>query len=110
MDNYRKKIEKIKSQIMAMGDVRPGSISKQFSVCGKPGCKCGDKKNPQKHGPYYKLSYRHRGDDKSEFIRAEFKKSVEQEIKNYAKLKELINNWVDLVIESSKQKRKLAKS
>jgi len=41
--------------------MRPGSLSKQYSVCGKAGCRCVDREKPRKHGPYYQLSYVHRG-------------------------------------------------
>ena len=42
---------------MTIGAVLPGSISKQFNVCGNPKCRCKDKSNPRKHGPQYKLGY-----------------------------------------------------
>ena len=41
--------------------MKPDSINEQYNVCGSPNCKCKDKKNPQKHGPYYYLSFTFKG-------------------------------------------------
>jgi hypothetical protein len=47
----------MKSQLRALGPMRPGSLSRQYNVCGKPGCRCKDPKNPRRHGPYDQLNY-----------------------------------------------------
>ena len=48
-------MKEIKRDLGAIGRMTVGSITKQFNVCGTPGCKCKDKTNPQKHGPYFYL-------------------------------------------------------
>ena len=53
-------IEKVKAELLKLGPMRPGSLSQQYSACQKPGCKCVDPVHPQKHGPFYQLSYTHR--------------------------------------------------
>lgn len=53
-----RRILEIKNEIMGLGEIRNGSVSEQYNVCGNPTCGCKDKDNPQKHGPYYQLSYR----------------------------------------------------
>ena len=35
----------------------PGTLAEYYNVCGKTPCRCKDKDNPQKHGPYFQLSY-----------------------------------------------------
>lgn len=45
-------IERLKQEIAGLGDLRPGSLSEQYNVCGKAGCRC-KASPPQKHGPYY---------------------------------------------------------
>src|SRR5207253_6297265 len=54
-------IEKVKAELLKLGPMRPGSLSQQYSACQKPGCKCVDPVHPQKHGPFYQLSYTHGG-------------------------------------------------
>ena len=50
-------IRKIKKNLEELGEIMPGSLSKQYNVCGNPNCRCKDSVNPRKHGPYYNLSY-----------------------------------------------------
>jgi hypothetical protein len=100
--DFDKQIDQIKKQLVALGEVRPGSVSKQFNVCGKLGCKCKDKVNPQKHGPYYILSYRYTGKNTTEYISPEYLRVLNRQIKNYAVMMDLINKWVGLCIQKSK--------
>ena len=50
------KIGKIKKELIALGDLRPGSLSKQHNICGNPKCRC-KKEASYRHGPYCQLSY-----------------------------------------------------
>jgi len=54
------RIEKLKQEIARLGDLRPGKLSQQDNVCGKADCRC-KADPPQKHGPYYQLSFTERG-------------------------------------------------
>lgn len=82
-------IKKLKEEILRLGDMHPGSISKQYTVCGKKGCKCQNEKNPQKHGPYYQLSYSIKGKSSSIFIKKENLVKARKLISNYKRFKEL---------------------
>jgi hypothetical protein len=53
-------IGKTKEELSGLGNLRPGSLSTQFNVCGTPGCKC-KAAPPQKHGPYYQVSFTRKG-------------------------------------------------
>ena len=96
-----KKIKAIKMKIFELGPLRPGSLSKQFNICGVAGCKCKDPKNPKKHGPYFNLSYVHQGKKKTQFIRQNFSKEIDAQTKNFRKFKELTQMWITLEIEMS---------
>jgi len=48
----QQRINQLKAQLGEIGPMRPGSLSRQYNVCGKPGCRCKDPKNPRRHGPY----------------------------------------------------------
>jgi hypothetical protein len=37
--------------------MHPGSLTRQYNVCGKAGCRCKDRAHPRRHGAYYKVSY-----------------------------------------------------
>lgn len=91
----------IKREIASLGPLRPGSLSRQYNVCGNPTCRC--KADPaQRHGPYYQLSYKHQKKSSSEFVRAPDVAQVEQQLRNYQRLRELIEEWVGLNIERTR--------
>ena len=100
-----RQIEHLKRQLAELGPMHPGSLSEQYNVCGKPGCRCKDPKNPQKHGPYYQLSFTWRGKSRTRFMRAERLAGMRQKIANYRRFRELTDEWVDLVVEREQQER-----
>ena len=67
MRSLENQIERLKQEIAGLGDLRPGSLSEQYNVCGKAGCRC-KASPPQKHGPYYQISYTRKGKSGSRFV------------------------------------------
>ena len=104
-----KKIQQIKTQLLALGDMRPGSLSRQYNVCGKKGCRCKDPVHPQRHGPYYQLSYVHRGRSTSQFIRPELRATVRAELATFKTFRKLTAQWVDLALTVAKLKLEAAR-
>ena len=96
IQQIEQRIQQIKNQLVALGDMRPGSLSKQFNVCGKPGCRCKDPENPRRHGPYYQLSWVHRGKSTTQFVRRPFVAQVKAELITYKAFRRLTEEWVDL--------------
>jgi hypothetical protein len=92
------RIQKIKDQIAALNDLRPGSLSRQYNVCGKSDCRC-KAIPPKKHGPYYQLSYTWQKKSTSEFIRRENLPVVRQQLRNYRRLRRLVDAWIALEIQ-----------
>lgn len=91
-------IQKIKESLNALGDLRPGSLSQQYNVCGK--AKCGCKEDPpRKHGPYYQLSFTREGRSGTKFVKKHQVSVVKKQLKNYAKLRILVDRWIKLSIE-----------
>jgi len=85
--------------------MRPGALSEQYNVCGKPNCKCKDPRRPQKHGPYYQLSYTHQGKSTTEFVKRDMLDEVRQQLANYARFRKLTNEWVDLSVRTAKLRK-----
>jgi len=104
-----KRIDQIKAELALIGDMRPGSLNEQLTVCGRSNCRCMDPKKPKKHGPYYQLSYVHQGKSTSQFIQKELVGAVREQLKNYKTFKALTAEWVDLTLAISKEKLKIAK-
>ena len=96
----QRQIEKLKRDLAALGDLRPGSLSTQYNVCGSPGCRC--KATPAvKHGPYYQVSYTRKGKSSSKFVKKEDLPTVRKQLKNYERMKLLMERWIDLATELS---------
>lgn len=80
--------------------MRPGSLSTQYNVCGKAGCTC-KATPPQRHGPYYQVSYTRKGKSGSKFVKKEDLPEVRRQLKNYERMKLLTQRWIDLSMELS---------
>jgi hypothetical protein len=95
-----RQIERVKGQLAALGDLRPGSLSTQYNVCGTPGCRC-KATPPEKHGPYYQISFTRKGKSSSKFVRKEDLNTVRRELKNYEVMKTLMDRWIEMATELS---------
>lgn len=96
-------IEKLKQEIVRLGDLRPGKLSQQYNVCGKADCRC-KADPPQKHGPYYQVSFTRNGKSSTQFVRKEDLAVVRQQLRNYQQLRELIDRWITFGMELSRLK------
>jgi Family of unknown function (DUF6788) len=99
------RIAEIKRELAGLGPVHPGSVSEQYNICGTPGCRCKDPRHPQKHGPYYQLSYGWRGKSSSLFVREERVGLMREKVANYRRMQELVKEWVDLAMEVERRER-----
>jgi len=94
------KIADVKRELAELGEMRPGSLSTQYNVCGSPGCQC-KATPPKKHGPYYQISYTRKGKHSSRFVKQEELASVREQLDNFARMRELVDRWIDLATKLS---------
>ena len=95
------RIEKIKEEIARLGDLRPGALSQQYNACGSPRCRC--KEDPsRRHGPFYQLSYTWHSKSTTRHVRKDDVVQVKQQLRNYRKLRKLVDRWVTLGMELSR--------
>ena len=96
LSQIEKKIEKIKQQLVTIQQMRPGSLTRQY-------------RNPKdKTGAYYQLSYTHKMKSRTEYVRLEFVDPIKEQISEYKRFRELVDQWVELSIEHSKMQMKIA--
>ncbi len=95
------KIQNLKTDLAALGPLRPGSLSRQYHVCRKPGCRCQHPQKPQRHGPYYHLDYVRHGKKTTRFIRAEELPEVRVQLANFKKLRRLVDSWITLSLQKA---------
>lgn len=101
IQTIEKKIQGIKIALQTLGPLRPGSLSRQYHVCRKAGCRCQNPDKPRRHGPYYHLDYVHHGKKTTRFIRQEQLAQVRSQLANYKQLRRLLDQWITLALEQA---------
>ena len=107
IQQLEERIATLKAMLMNLGALHPGSLSKQYNVCGKPGCRCKDPRHPRRHGPYYQLNYVFRGKKTSRFIPRPEVAQLRQELARYKTLRRSTERWTALALQIAQAKRKL---
>lgn len=87
-----KEIGSVKDQLMGIGAMRPGTLTKQYKDRGNQA------------GGYYQLSYTHQMKSRTEYVRAAHVQRLEEEVAAYKNWRGLIERWVDLSIKLSREK------
>lgn len=98
VERLEREIEAIQQNLLALDPMHPGSVSRQYQVCGNPACRCMHPKKPQKHGPYYKLAYVHRGKPVCRFVRAACVDDMKARLAAYKTFRTLMEKWIELSI------------
>ena len=109
LEKLEKRVQAIQIKLQSIGEMRPGSLNKQFTVCGRNGCRCQDLNKPKKHGPYYQLSYVHKGKSTTQFIQKELLPIITKQLKNYKIFKALTTEWIDLALAIAQKKLSIDK-
>ena len=97
LDSITKKIAGIKEELMRIGEMRPGSLTYQYQ------------RPKEKKGGFYQISYTYRMKSKTEYVKADFVQDLQGQIATFKQFKKLMQQWVDLAIQHSQTKIKLAK-
>jgi hypothetical protein len=106
LQHLERQIAKIKEDLAQLGPLHPGCLSRQYNVCGKPGCRCKDPRHPRRHGPYYQLNYVFRGKKTSLFIPRDQVSQLRAQLANYKSLRRSTDQWIGLAIQMARLKRK----
>jgi hypothetical protein len=84
-----KQMERIKREMMNIGPMRPGSISRQF-------------RDPKtKKRPFHQISYTYKGRGRSEYVRPENLVALRRETANFKRFRKLTEQWVELSLKTS---------
>jgi hypothetical protein len=94
MKEISDRILEIKKELQKLGDLRPGSITKQYA------------KPKEKKGAFFQISYTHKMKSKSDYVKKSYVKEMEKQLEEYKKLKSLVEEWIDLGIKKSKMMMK----
>jgi len=89
------RISGIKKDLMELGRMHPGSLSKQKRTRG---------------GEYHQLSYSYGGKGYTKYVRPDDVPEVTRMLRNYRRFREFISRWVQLEIELDKLRREESRS
>ena len=103
-EQLEQRIERIKRELTEIAPMRPGSLSRQYAACQKPGCACVDPLKPKKHGPFYQLSYSHQGKSTTRFVRPGYVTKIRRELAAYKRFRQLTQKWVALALALSQHR------
>lgn len=87
------RIAELKAELTALGRMRPGSLSKQARARG---------------GGYFQVSYTRAGKLHCDYVRPDYEPVIRAEIQTYRRYRELTRLWVDLELELSRHRQRLA--
>jgi hypothetical protein len=94
----QQRIDRIKQELAAIGEIRPGSLTRQY-------------KDPKaKTGAYYQLSYTRDMQSRTQYVPRDCVADLRSQIANYKRFKTLTEKWIDLSIEYSRLKMKLERT
>lgn len=92
------RIEKIKAALVALGEMRPGSLTRQF-------------KDPEAGtGAYYQLSFTLEMKSRTDYIPRQCVAQIRRQVASYKRFKALSAEWVALGIERSRLQIKLERT
>jgi len=92
-----RRIARIKEALGRIGPMRPGSLTRQY-------------RNPkQRIGAYWQVSYTRQMKSHTEYVRPEWEPDIRKQIATYKRFTRLVEQLIDLSIERSKLRMKIAK-
>jgi hypothetical protein len=99
LERVEEQIEVLKRAMLALGPMRPGSLTKQY-------------RDPKaRRLPFYQLSYTYRMRSRSEYVRKKNLSALRKETANFKRFKKLIDRWIDLALKASRMRvREAAKT
>jgi hypothetical protein len=89
LKRVEKRIETVKQQLLALGPMRPGSITRQYRL------------PKERARPFYQISYTHRMQSRSEYVRPENLATLRKETETFRRFRKLIDKWVNLALTAS---------
>jgi hypothetical protein len=85
-------IERIKQELLALGLMRPGSITRQYRL------------PKERMRPFYQISYTYRMRSRSEYVRPENLAALRRETATFKRFRKLISRWVSLALAASQRR------
>lgn len=94
LDALLQQRDQLKSQLAAIGDMRPGSLVPRYRKCGERSCHCA-RKDAQGHGPSYSLTHAEKGKTVTDVIPAgPAVERTREQINEYRRFRQIIQQLI----------------
>ena len=87
--------DRIQQEFASLGELRPGSLTRRFLQCGKPGCRC-QVDGATGHGPYWSLTFKVQGKTVTRSIPEAGVERTRAQIAEHRRFRALAAEFVDL--------------
>jgi len=87
--DYEKRYRELAAQLSTIGLIHSGSVTRRYTRCGTPGCKC-HADPPQPHGPYYQWTAKINGKTVTRRLSESEAELYQEWIANDRKLRRLV--------------------
>ena len=95
LPQLRRRHQALAARLGQVGFALPGSITRRYTSCGKPGCRC-QADPPRPHGPYYQLTRKTGGRTVTTRLTASQAARYTEWIANQRELRRLITEMEDI--------------
>ena len=85
----------LQARLVAVRDLRPGSLTERFRRCGKPGCACAHESHPG-HGPSFSLTRAVAGKTVTKIIPAAAVEQTRAQIEEHRRFRALASAFVEV--------------
>ena len=107
--DYERRYRQLAAQLAEIGFISSGSVTRRFTRCGTPGCKC-HADPPQPHGPYYQWTAKVNGKTVTRRLSADEAKLYEEWITNDRRMRQVIKQMRQVADKAAKVLVKQARS
>ena len=97
LKSFDRQIQHIQSQVAKLGPMRPGTLTRQY------------RQPERQQGAYYQLSYTYQMKSHTEYVTKCEVVAVRKEIAVYQRYKKLTAQWIDLALQRSRLRLRLAR-
>lgn len=106
---YERQYRELAAQLATIGLIHSGSVTRRYTRCGTPGCKC-HADPPQPHGPYYQWTTKVNGKTVTRRLTETDAKLYEEWIANDRRLRSLIQQMRQIAAKATELQLKQAAS
>jgi hypothetical protein len=104
---YEQRYRELAAELASIGLIHSGSITRRYTRCATPGCKC-HADPPQPHGPYYQWTAKVNGKTVTRRLNQTEAELYQEWISNDRRLRDLIQQMRQIAAKATELKLKQA--